>query len=281
MSQIKGYDTIARLSDNTTLFKAILSDPWHDGEPFFIARYLTNADEVDNPYDKKMTIPEVRLFAQNDIKVVSIFQEETYTQSTYTRSKGASDAAKAVAAAAALSQPSGTPIYFATEIELSNSTVTTNVHNYLIGVMSVLSSKTANPKNYKLGVYGPQNTCKKIKEDWYTDAYTMFGHPLGSSYSGWTIRQYYSPTGYSGNLTGKVDFNQSRTSSYGGWLYHQYPVPWKNYGNMAMHRKKCLYCDHYIYEAHTPDSTGSRCTVCGYEGSMITPASDPGGEQDE
>ncbi len=38
-SQIKGYDTIARLSDNTTLFNAILSDPWHNGEPFFIARY--------------------------------------------------------------------------------------------------------------------------------------------------------------------------------------------------------------------------------------------------
>ncbi|MGN0786980.1 MAG: glycoside hydrolase domain-containing protein [Christensenellales bacterium] len=112
MSRVKGYDTCQRLSDETDLFNAILNDPWHDGKPFFIGRYLTNADEVSKPHEKKITISEVRLLAENNIKIVSIFQGEI---DGYSTDRGVINARTAVEAAAALSQPADTPIYFAIE----------------------------------------------------------------------------------------------------------------------------------------------------------------------
>ncbi|MBR5717779.1 MAG: hypothetical protein IKX16_02025, partial [Clostridia bacterium] len=126
-----------------------------------------------------------------------------------------------------------------------------------------------------------QDTCRKIKNEWYSSVLTFYGKPYGTYYNGWTVKQDNSPSGYTGGLINVVDFDTARNSDYGGWQYHQYPFHWSNYGNMAMHRKKCLYCNRYIYEVHTPNSAGNRCTVCGYEGPMITPMSDQGGEQDE
>ncbi len=278
MSRVKGYDTCQRLSDNINFFNAILNDPWHDGKPFFIGRYLTNVGEDDRNMDKKMTLDEVRLLAKNNIKIVSIFQGEI---DGYSTDRGVINARTAVEAAAALSQPADTPIYFAIERGIESETEERNIRSYLQGVVSVLADTSENPNRYKLGVYGPQNRCKKVKEEWYTDAYTMFGHPHGESYSGWTIEQDYCPSGYSGNLKDLVDFNISRTSDYGGWLYHQYPASWSNYGSGIKHRKKCLYCDKYIYEYHTPDSTGTRCTKCGYTGAIAIPTVEKGDEDRE
>lgn len=47
MSQIKGYDTVLQLSksQNSGVFNAILTDPWHGNGTFFIGRYLQTIQE--------------------------------------------------------------------------------------------------------------------------------------------------------------------------------------------------------------------------------------------
>lgn len=230
-----------------------------------------------------MTINEVKLLSANNINIVSIYQEIKFNALKFDHDRGVSDVERAVSAAELLHQPSETPIYFAAEVALGslNSSEINTLHQYLQGIKDALSSNTINPNGYIFGVYGPQDTCRKIKNDWYSSVLTFYGKPYGTFFSGWTMKQDNSPSGYAGGLSGLVDFDTARTNSYGGWQYHKYPVLWSNYGNMAMHRKKCLYCNRYSYEAHTPNSTGNRCTVCGYEGTMIFPMSNPPVEQNE
>lgn len=142
MSRVKGYDTCQRLSDNINFFNAILNDPCHDGKPFFIGRYLTNAGEDDRNMDKKMTLDEVRLLAKNNIKTVSIFQGEI---DGYSTDRGVINARTAVEAAAALSQPADTPIYFAIERGIESEIEERNIRSYLQGVVSVLADTSENP----------------------------------------------------------------------------------------------------------------------------------------
>lgn len=276
MPQTKGYDTVFRLSDNLSLFNSIINDSWHDNLPFFIARYLTNAV---NGQDKRMTMAEVELFSQHNIHIVSIFQEKkikTNSQgiiTNYDSDQGVEDAEKAITAAANLCQPMGTPIYFAVETPLGTDPTTANaviIHNYLLSVASILSS-SLNNRNYLLGVYGPESTCKMIKDYWFSAAFSMYGKPYSYTFSEWTIRQDNNPSGYAGNLSGLVDFNVANSSNYGGWLYHSYPDGWTNYGNSARHRKKCIICNQYVYENHFPDATGMRCVKCGYTGIFSFP----------
>lgn len=103
-----------------------------------------------------------------------------------------------------------------------------------------------NPNGYTFGVYGPQDTCRKIKNEWYSTVLTFYGKPYGTYYNGWTVKQDNSPSGYTGGLINVVDFDTARNSDYGGWQYHKYPALWSNYGNMTRHRKKCLYCNRYL-----------------------------------
>ncbi|MBR3486053.1 MAG: DUF1906 domain-containing protein [Clostridia bacterium] len=238
--------------------------------------------------DKKITKAEAALFAQNNIKIVSIFQEGSYNPATFNYAKGADDATRAIAAAKNLNQPSNTPIFFGVEINVSNDNseeqiIQQSIENYLGGVSHTLNDLSINTRTYKLGIYGPKARCKKIIEELYPDAYSMYGKPYGygNSYSGWTIKQDIEPDGYTGSLVGSVDFDITRTSSYGGWLYHAYPDNWTNYGNAEKHRKKCLYCNHYTYQYHVPDSMGMRCTVCGYVGPISVPANNIEEEDDE
>ena len=226
--------------------------------------------------------------AQHDIPIVSIFQEKAIAKNeqgiitNYSSAQGIEDAEKAILAASSLNQPIGATIYYAVETDLGTnpfSQNSTTIHNYLSSVASVMQSPFSNPRNYSLGVYGPENTCKMIKDNWFSNAFTMFGRPYSYTFTDWTIKQDNSPNDYVGALLGLVDFNVTSSSNYGGWIHHRYPNGWINYGNSARHRKKCVFCNQYAYEPHFPDNTGMHCVKCGYSGLISFPQKS-GGENE-
>lgn len=287
MSIIKGYDRSEPFTTQSAV-NQIIADSWHGtSSPFFMGRYLTNADRpednVPNPDNKKMTLAEVKLLSKNNINIVSIYQEIAFSLTKFTYQRGMADAERAVQAAAAIHQPSGTPIYFAAEVKWASldSAGVNVLHQYLQGIRDALYSNIMNPNGYTFGVYGPKETCNRIKTDWYPTVLTFFGKPYSSSFNSWTIKQDNSPSGYTGGLIGIVDFDKAQTSSYGGWQYHVYSGNWQNYGSNIYHRKKCSLCDQYKYEPHVPNSSGTYCTVCGYTGNIISPSSDPSNDPTE
>lgn len=272
MAQRKGYDTMINLYQHSSVMNAIIADSWHTSK-YFIGRYLTNAENSEE--DKKMTLDEVKLLSKKLIDIVSIYQTKRYDTDDYTFAQGRTDAQSAIAAAAALHQPDGTPIYFAIEYPdlAEKPTAATAMHNYLNGVSSYLSS-VHNTHNYKMGVYGPSENCR-IAKSWFAAAYSMYGSPDYGTFSNWNIKQKWNPSGYTGSLVGTVDFDTSKNLDYGGWQYHVLPSAWSNYNNPAKHRKKCSLCNNYFYEAHTFDPTGTYCTKCGYGAPVSLPENEP------
>ena len=106
--------------------------------------------------DKKMTLDEVRLLAKNNIKIVSIFQGEI---DGYSTDRGVINARTAVEAAAALSQPADTPIYFAIERGIESEIEERNIRSYLQGVVSVFADTSENPNTRQ-----NRNTMHKMRK---------------------------------------------------------------------------------------------------------------------
>ncbi|MBR6428175.1 MAG: DUF1906 domain-containing protein [Clostridia bacterium] len=266
MSTTKGYDTLIKLT--TEKLNVLIADSRHTPK-FFVGRYLTRA-HVTNPAPKEMTLSEVKRISAQFIDIVSIFENIGSDIDYFTETQGETDALEAIDAANSLMQTTYTPIYFAAEVVVGKLTSAqkTSLRAYFNKISTVLSNASQNPRHYKLGMYGPGNTCNYLK-GYFPGLFTMSGNPQGN-YSTWTIKQRPKATNEQhptlNGVTVQVDFDETNASNYGGWQYHSFPSTWENYGNAVRHRKECSICHNYKYENHVPDSTGTRCTVCGFQG---------------
>ncbi|MBS9335074.1 DUF1906 domain-containing protein [Fructobacillus sp. M1-13] len=112
------------------------------------------------------------------LHLVPIDQDNTGDIDDYTYSSGQSDGRKARNAALELGIPDGHTIYFAVDTDMTEDENLANAIPYFKGVASVMN-------HYKIGVYGPRNTCLMV-----SDAVSAVKYSYVSNMS----------TGFSGNL---------------------------------------------------------------------------------
>lgn len=260
---VEGCDTRKQLI-TSALLSTVLNNPYC--EVNFVGRYLENGSNT-NP--KKITPEELNLLSAASVKIVSLFQLSGTDVNDFTRVNGISHATQAVNCAAALGQPNGTPIYFC--VDCLPSKLALNA--YFGGINSILSNSSKNPNGYIMGVYGTAGTLKYLRTIYPNIRTMIWGGSVsivdGETFYNWNIFQQ-SPHILIGSGANQmyIDVCNAFSQSYGAWLHtHSYQA-WSNYGNSALHRRKCKYCTKYDYAAHIPNAAQTRCTVCGYTGDM-------------
>lgn len=128
----------------------------------------------------------------------------------------------AISLAEDLGMPTGNPIYFCIDTDVTKSQMTTYIVPYVQGILSELEGS-----GYKLGIYGPKPVCKYIRGTYSaTERYMMIcDNDWGQSgwsaterdFDDWNIRQYEWKQSLPGVSSVTIDKCESSTNGGGGW----------------------------------------------------------------
>lgn len=122
--------------------------------------------------------------------------------------QGRQDAKRAVAYAVEVGAPKGCPIYFSVDFDASLTELRGCVHEYFVGVASVL------PHN-RIGIYGSYRTVEVSREwripMWFWQTYAWSGGRWSHANH---IEQYRNGVSIAG---GTVDLDRARAVNYGQW----------------------------------------------------------------
>lgn len=123
---------------------------------------------------------------------------------------------------ALVGMPTGNPIYFCIDTDVTKSQMTTYIVPYVQGILSELEGS-----GYKLGIYGPKPVCKYIRGTYSaTERYMMIcDNDWGQSgwsaterdFDDWNIRQYEWNQSLPGVSSVTIDKCESSTNGGGGW----------------------------------------------------------------
>ena len=155
--------------------------------------------------------------------ICALYESDSGTSiSHFTRSNGIADAREAISLAEDLGMPTGNPIYFCIDTDVTKSQMTTYIVPYVQGILSELEGS-----GYKLGIYGPKPVCKYIRGTYSaTERYMMIcDNDWGQSgwsaterdFDDWNIRQYEWNQSLPGVSSVTIDKCESSTNGGGGW----------------------------------------------------------------
>lgn len=132
----------------------------------FIGRYLNHSAGVRNG----LTVSEANRLSNAGVFICALYESDSGTSiSHFTRSNGIADAREAISLAEDLGMPTGNPIYFCIDTDVTKSQMTTYIVPYVQGILSELEGS-----GYKLGIYGPKPVCKYIRGTYSaTERYMM------------------------------------------------------------------------------------------------------------
>ena len=99
--------------------------------------------------------------------IFPIYQTEGNHSGYFTSAKGRTDAATAISNAQKLGFPSRTTIYFCVDFDALETDIKNSILPYFEAVFKLFSDTGRNPKNYKVGVYGPRNVCIQVSDKGY------------------------------------------------------------------------------------------------------------------
>ena len=132
-----------------------------DGGYTFIGRYLNHSAGVRNG----LTVSEANRLSNAGVFICALYESDSGTSiSHFTRSNGIADAREAISLAEDLGMPTGNPIYFCIDTDVTKSQMTTYIVPYVQGILSELEGS-----GYKLGIYGPKPVCKYIRGTLHDD----------------------------------------------------------------------------------------------------------------
>ena len=179
------------------------------------------------------TMVPVRFFSQvlgydvfwdNGYRMAFLLDGETFAEKVDSRLTilNGADAREAISLAEDLGMPTGNPIYFCIDTDVTKSQMTTYIVPYVQGILSELEGS-----GYKLGIYGPKPVCKYIRGTYSaTERYMMIcDNDWGQSgwsaterdFDDWNIRQYEWNQSLPGVSSVTIDKCESSTNGGGGW----------------------------------------------------------------
>lgn len=170
-----------------------------------------------------LTVSEANRLSNAGVFICALYESDSGTSiSHFTRSNGIADAREAISLAEDLGMPTGNPIYFCIDTDVTKSQMTTYIVPYVQGILSELEGS-----GYKLGIYGPKPVCKYIRGTYSaTERYMMIcDNDWGQSgwsaterdFDDWNIRQYEWNQSLPGVSSVTIDKCESSTNGGGGW----------------------------------------------------------------
>lgn len=145
---VRGMDT----SVDCTRFAASLPG---EGMRFVVRYYTSEAG------GKRLSRREALALSQAGLQVMVVMQDANNTIDFFSSARGQEHAATALKQAAALGQPAGTAIYFATDFDPNAAGVRGPISDYFHAVAQAFANA---PVRYAVGVYGSGLTCRLIRD---------------------------------------------------------------------------------------------------------------------
>lgn len=175
----------------------------------FVGRYFARSGA------KRLTVDEAARLGTAGIKIVAVWEDGKPTSATYfDRAKGLRDGKDAHNMAKAMSQPDGTPIFFAVDYDASPEDINGVIKQYFEGVQAALDDAAS---KYKVGVYGSGRTCRIISQVKSLASYSWLAQSTGwaehKSFSDWQIKQLEERVLCDIKVDGDIG-----SGDYGGWF---------------------------------------------------------------
>ncbi|MDC0768631.1 glycoside hydrolase domain-containing protein [Streptomyces sp. HD] len=142
---------------------------------FRVGRYLCN---VPGGRDKMIKPGELQTIASNGMSCFPIYQTFSNGASYFTYNQGTRDGLDAIDWAKYHGFKDGTRIYFAVDYDAYDHEVTSNILPHFRGIHRAVQENS----RYRIGIYGPRNVCRRVREAGYTDA--SFVSDMSSGFSG-------------------------------------------------------------------------------------------------
>lgn len=170
-----------------------------------VGRYLTGT--VGGTRSKALTSEELKLMFMYGLKVFPIYQDGGWYSDYFSEVQGTYDAKLAVSAANALGFAPGTTIYFAVDFDAYDFEVRDKILPYFRGIKNELLNLTqyGGVPNYKVGIYGPRNSCIQVQNanlaehSFVSNMSTGFSGNLGFPMpENWSFNQFFEMQIYSG-----------------------------------------------------------------------------------
>lgn len=179
--------------DRGARFSAAEVDKLKNAGIKYAGRYIGRASSW-----KTLQPDEVSALTRAGIKIISIYETNPVKVSYFTAEQGKSDAVVAEAAAKAIGQPAGTPIYFAVDYDAGLNDFAP-LRKYFGAVRAALRA-------YKVGVYGSYGVLQNLAASGYVQAYYQtYAWSRGRVYEDNDVYQYKNGQ----NLDGMtVDYNE-------------------------------------------------------------------------
>lgn len=141
----------------------------------YVGRYLCN---VPGGRDKMIKPGELQTIASNGMHCFPIYQTSSDGASYFTYNQGTRDGLDAIDWAKYHGFKDGTRIYFAVDYDAYDHEVTSNILPHFRGISRAVLENS----RYRVGIYGPRNVCRRVREAGYTDA--SFVSDMSSGFSG-------------------------------------------------------------------------------------------------
>ncbi|MCX4563495.1 DUF1906 domain-containing protein [Streptomyces phaeochromogenes] len=173
----------------------------------YVGRYLCN---VPNGRDKMIKPGELQTIAANGLNCFPIYQTFSDGAAYFKYSQGTRDGLDAIDWAKYHGFKDGTRIYFAVDYDAFDHEVTSNILPHFRGIFRAVQENS----RYRVGIYGPRNVCRRVREAGYTDA--SFVSDMSSGFSGnlgfpmpgdWAFDQIATVTVGTGAGTIEIDKN--------------------------------------------------------------------------
>lgn len=202
-------------TNTTTFIPALLATPLpgtiapEGATVSFVGRYLGRAKKA-----------EIDALGAAGFQIVSILEHDSNHADYFTSARGLADGAEAARLAAAVGQPTGTPVYFAVDYDDANwyKGNFANVVDYLTGVNSAMAT-AGNP--YAIGVYSPGGILEVAQA---RSLATFFWQAFGSGmyrnktpFAGANLRQISSTSMFPGTSGFGVDYDVADNDAPGSW----------------------------------------------------------------
>lgn len=165
------FDTATQLID-----PAMIKRLYNSGFSI-VGRYLTGTVGDPSKHNNKfLTDNEIEKLTDAGFSIVPIYEDGGSEESYFTEENGRKDAYYAANAARRLGFPTGTPIYFAADLDLQDGDIEGTVIAYLQAVRAALDDL-----GYKTGLYGTRNMCRHAAEGMGIDYFYVASMSYGWS----------------------------------------------------------------------------------------------------
>ena len=149
----------------------------------FVGRYYSRTTQIPG---KKLTLAEAQLISAAGLSIVTVYEDGPTSYAYFSAARGTADGAGAIQQAAAIGQPSMSPIYFTVDYDAQPGEISGNILAYFQALAAALQNQ------YAVGVYGSGAVCTAMLQSgfatiaWLAQSTGWSGY---STFNNWAIKQ--------------------------------------------------------------------------------------------